>query len=110
MEPIGALAVVATLAIICMKAVEQLRRFFPTLEDGWVILTAWVVGFVLAIVTGTAATADLFESWGLTLAIDPPLMLDYAITGIIVAASAGAFADFLGRSGSDESSEVVATE
>lgn len=101
MEPVGALAVVVILATLTLKAVEQIRRFFPSLENGWVIMVAWGVGSVLAALTGTAATADLFASWGLTLTTTPPLFLDYLVTGIIVAVSAGVFADMTGRSGND---------
>lgn len=99
MDPIEILATVGVLGLLVKGAVDAIRRRYPTLDGGVVQLIAIALGIGLAAGLDLRGTAAVLESLGGTLGRDPHFVVDYILTGVVIAFGAGALAEAVGRSG-----------
>lgn len=91
-EIIGSLAVLTVVSVVLKQAVALVRRYV-TIEGGLVVLTAVVIGFVLAWFFDLQITEALTEGAGLPVGRDLPVAVDWLVAAVAATAVAGFFHD-----------------
>lgn len=99
MDPIEILATLGVVAVVVKGVVDAIRRRYPLIDGGIVQLLAIVLGVGVAWGFDLKATAALLEQAGAAVGRVPIAAVDYVITGVAIAFSAGFFAEVSGRSG-----------
>lgn len=94
------LTTLAAIAIPIKGIVDAIRRHRPGLDGLTVQAIAVVLGSLGAWAIDFRATEALLNVGGIAAGRIPIAPVDYIITGVAIAASAGLFAELSGRSGS----------
>lgn len=93
------LVTVGMFAVVLKGIVDALRRQFPKLDGIYVQLISVVIGALAAWGFDLKATAALLDQSGAHVGRMPVPAVDYLITGVAIAFTAGIFAEAVGLSG-----------
>jgi len=99
MDPIGVIATVGVLAIVLKGIIQAIRRQWSQIDGLWVQMIAIALGFGAAAAFDIRATAALLETAGAQVGRMPVPVVDWLITGVAIAFSAGLFAEAVSTSG-----------
>lgn len=96
MEPVQILATVAVFGVVVKGTIDAIRRAAPSLHGFAVQALAIVIGGLIAWVFDLRATEALLANAGAGGLRVPPAALDYLISGVAMAFTAGFFAEISG--------------
>lgn len=96
-SPANMLATLAIFGTFVTKIVDAVRRQYPALAGLKVNVAAWVLGSGLAFAFDLQGAEAILEVVGAAAAREPHLIVDYLITGAVIAAGAGVIADLTDR-------------
>lgn len=96
-SPANMLATLAIFGTFTVKIVDGIRGQLPGLGGLKVNALAWAIGAVLSFSFDLQGAEAILEVVGASAAREPHLIVDYLLTGAVIASGAGVIADLTDR-------------